>query len=131
MKEKEKSDLEEIVQAIHDKKGFNILVLDVQKISSLTYYFVLAEGRVNRHLKAIANEVLDRMAKAGRKPYHTEGQGDGEWVVLDFSDIIVHLFTPDVREKYGLEEVWRDSKLIECEVTDLDTTGPQGDFDDF
>ena len=105
--------LEEIVKAIQDKKGFNILVLDVQEISSLTSYFVIAEGRVERHLKAISDEVLDRMAKLGRKPYQIEGIADGDWLVVDYGDVMVHLFKPAVREKYGLEEVWRESKIVD------------------
>ncbi len=105
--------LEEIVKAIQDKKGFNILVLDVQEISTLTSYFVIAEGRVERQLKAICNEVIDRMAKLGRQPYQLEGGSDGDWVVVDYGDIMVHLFKPAVRERYGLEEVWRDSKIVD------------------
>jgi ribosome-associated protein len=105
--------LEQLVRAIQDKKGFNILVLDVQKISSLTYYFVIAEGRVERHLRAIADEAVDRMAKLGCKPYMTEGEKDGGWLVLDFGEMIVHLFTPHMRDKYRLEEVWREGKIVD------------------
>ena len=105
--------LEEIVKAIQEKKGFNILVLDVQNVSTLTSYFVIAEGRVERHLKAISDEVMDRMAKLGRKPYQVEGIADGDWLVVDYGDVMVHLFKPTVREKYGLEEVWRESKIVD------------------
>jgi ribosome-associated protein len=119
--------LEEIVKAIQDKKGFNILVLDVQEISTLTYYFVIAEGRVERHLKAISDEVIDRMEKVGRRPYHVEGIGDGDWAVVDFGDIMIHLFKPTVREKYGLEEVWRESKIVDFPDLELPLAGDSND----
>lgn len=128
---KDNSELEEIVQGIQDKKGFNILVLDVQEISSLTYYFVLAEGRVERHLKAISDEVLERMAKLGHKPLMIEGEDGGDWLVIDFGDIMVHLFKPSVREKYGLEEVWRDSKLVDCGIDEKANADNSADFNDF
>lgn len=129
MVEEGSSDIEEIVRAIQDKKGFNVLVLDVKDVSTLTYYFVIAEGRVERHLKAICDEVIDRMAKKGRKPYHLEGVGDGDWLVMDFGDILVHLFKPTVREKYGLEEVWRDSKIVDLPY--IESGVEPGEFNDF
>lgn len=116
--------LEEVVKAIQAKKGFNILVLDVQKISSLTYYFVIAEGRVERHLRAIADEVRDRMAAFGAKPYMVEGESEGGWLVLDFGEMMVHLFIPQMRDKYRLEEVWHDGQIVDYPVVDT-----VGDFE--
>lgn len=111
------SPVEEIVKAIHNKKGFNILVLDVHDVSTLTSYFVIAEGRVERHLKAISDEILDRLSKVKRKPIHLEGVSD-DWIVVDYGDVIIHLFKPDVREKYALEKMWHEGKIVDIAIED-------------
>lgn len=116
-------ELEEIVKAVEEKKGFNTLVLDVQQISSLTYYFILSEGHVERHLKAISDEIIGQMAKRGRKPLCLEGIGE-DWVAIDFGEIIVHLFTPLAREKYRLEETWCEGEIVECELDGSRETCP-------
>ncbi len=111
------SPVAEIVRAIHDKKGFNILVLDVQDVSTLTSYFIIAEGRVERHLKAISGEILERLNKLQKKPLHLEGESD-DWLVVDYGDVIIHLFKPEVREKYALEEMWREGKIVDIAIED-------------
>ncbi len=128
MAKETESPVEEVVKAIRDKKGFNILVLDVQEVSTLTSFFVIAEGRVERHLKAMADEVLDRLRKCGRKPIHFEGETGADWVVVDFGDIIVHLFKPEVREKYSLEQMWKDSKIVDYPCTDEPLADGNEDF---
>lgn len=105
-----------ICQAIVDKKGFNIVVLDVRGVSSMTDYFVIAEGNVERHVTALAQHVVDEMCKKGQKPVHVEGMGEGNWVVLDYLDIIVHFFIPDLRQYYSLEEVWKEGTVVSVPV---------------
>ncbi len=105
-----------IAQTIYDKKGFNILVLDVQGASTLTDYFIIAEGNVDRHLRAISLHLQDNLRKIGEKPWHVEGDQSDDWVVLDYCDFVIHLFTPDMREKYGLEQLWKEATVVDVNI---------------
>ena len=105
-----------ISQTIYDKKGFNILALDVIGISSICDYIIIAEGNVERHLKAIANEIIEELKKVNEKPFHVEGFQDSDWIVIDYLDIIVHLFKPEIRETYALEKLWQKGKIIDLEI---------------
>lgn len=113
--------LNRIAQVIYDKKGVNILALDVKDISSITDYVVIAEGNVDRHVIALARAIMDELHEEGRKPLHSEGLQVGDWVVLDFGDVMVHLFQPGLREKYSLEKLWSESKIVDVEI---DVSGP-------
>ena len=108
--------LDLLAQSIFDKKGFNILALDVRKISTMADYFVIAEGSVDRHVKAIAQEIVARAKESGVSPLHVEGLQDGDWVVVDFGDVVIHLFIPELREKYSIEEVWREGKIVDVSI---------------
>ncbi len=105
-----------IAQVIFDKKGFNILALDVRGISSLTDFLVIAEGNVDRHLQAMAHLIIDALKKMGISPYIVEGMEGGEWIVLDYLNVIVHLFLPVFREKYRLEQLWKKGKIVELKI---------------
>lgn len=105
-----------IAQTIYDKKGFNILALDVRGISSITDFIIIAEGNVERHIKAIAGEIIEQLKKVNEKPIHVEGMGESDWVVLDYLNIIVHLFKPGLREKYALEKLWDKAKIIDLAI---------------
>ncbi len=108
--------LNSIAQMIYDKKGFNILALDVQGISTITDYLLIAEGNVDRHVVSMAKEIVEGMGELGEKPIHTEGLQTGDWIVLDYGQVMIHLFTPGLREKYSLERLWPDSKLVELDI---------------
>lgn len=108
--------LNEIAQTIFDKKGFNILVLDVRGISTMTDYFIIAEGNVDRHVQALSMALIDQLKEEGYDPLHVDGQRDGEWVVLDYSDFVIHLFIPDLRQKYALEQLWHEGKIIDVKI---------------
>ena len=103
-------------QSLFDKKAFNILALDVRGISTLTDYFLIATGTSDRHVIALADTVMDHLKRAGEKPIHVEGARDGDWVVLDFGDIILHLFQEQIREKYCLEELWHEAKVVDLNI---------------
>lgn len=105
-----------IAQSISDKKGFNIIALDVKGLSSITDYLVIAEGNVDRHVMAIARNVQDDLSEKGEKPAFVEGLKDGDWIVLDYGEVMVHLFMPEMREKYQLERLWQDAKLIDLDI---------------
>lgn len=115
MKRKPIAMLNSIAQMIYDKKGLNILALDVQGLSTITDYLLIAEGNVDRHVVSIAKEIVEGMEESGEKPIHTEGMQTGDWVVIDYGQIMIHLFTPGLREKYSLERLWPDSKLVELD----------------
>jgi len=108
--------LDLIAQAIYDKKGLNILALDLRGISSITDYVVIAEGTVDRHVIALARAVMDTLSAEGLKPMHTEGLMVGDWVVLDYSFVIVHLFLPALRDTYHLEELWKEAEIVDLRI---------------
>jgi len=102
-----------IAQAIYDKKGINILALDVTGLSSITDCIVIAEGNVDRHTVAIARAIMDAVDE---KPLRVEGLQSGDWIVLDYVEVMVHLFMPGLREKYALEKLWKESQIIDLEI---------------
>lgn len=108
--------VQKICQGLVDKKGENILALDVQGISSITDYFIIAEGSVGRHVNALAHHVMEIAEEANLPLLHKEGLAEGDWVVLDYMDIIVHLFIPELRHYYSLEEVWKEGKVLSIPV---------------
>lgn len=105
-----------IGQAIYDKKGQNTLALDVRGTSTITDFVIIAEGNVDRHVVAIAEAISSVTRESGSPPIHSEGLQSGDWVVLDFLDIMVHIFSPGLREKYQLEQLWRDGKIVDLNI---------------
>lgn len=105
-----------IAQVIYDKKGMNILALDVNGISSITDYVIIAEGNVDRHVAAIGRSIIDDLNERNIAVLHVEGLKSGDWVVLDYGGIMVHLFMPGLREKYCLERLWSDSKIVDLAI---------------
>jgi ribosome-associated protein len=96
-----------------NKKAENIVILDVQKISSVTDYFVIASGTSEPHLRAIVEEITGKLRdENGVRPRAVDGTVHGAWVVLDFFDVIVHIMRQDVRERYDLEGLWGDAKPV-------------------
>ena len=93
-----------------NKKAENVVILDVRKLSSVTDYFVIASGTSEPHLRAIVNELTDRLWEDEQiKPRRAEGGPAAAWQVLDFFDVIVHVMRHDAREKYNLESLWGDA----------------------
>ncbi len=116
MNKQDRANLNAISQAIFDKKGVNILALDVRGLSSMTDYFIIAEGSVNRHVKALCREIKSKAQEAGLSLFHIEGDNEGDWIVIDCGDIVIHLFTPEMREKYAFEEVWKNASIVDVEI---------------
>lgn len=109
--------LNAIAQIIYDKKGRNILAIDVRGLSSLTDYLLIAEGNVDRHVSSIAKTIVDEMeGEKGPHLIHSEGLRSGDWVVLDYGDVTVHLFMPNLRERYALEKLWEESKIVDLDI---------------
>ena len=109
--------IQSIGQAIYDKKGFNILAIDVRDVCSFTDFFIIAEGNVEQHVLGITDTILDQLGKIGEKPIHMEGTTPGEWVVLDYGEAVIHLFIPFLREKYQLEKLWSRGKIVDLNLT--------------
>lgn len=108
--------LNQIAQVVYDKKGFNILAVDVQGLSSITDYILIAEGNVDRHVSSIARAVVDELHEKGEKLVHSEGLKTGDWIVLDFGEVMVHIFSPNLREKYSLERLWQECKIVDLDI---------------
>jgi ribosome-associated protein len=98
-----------IRKAIEDKKGFDIEVLDIKKISTIADYFVIASGNSKSQVLSIVDEIEDKMASNG---YETitgkEGYSSAKWIILDYDDVVVHIFKKEDREYYNLERLWKE-----------------------
>lgn len=104
-------------KALDDKKGEDIKVIDISQISVLADYFIIANGTNANQVNALVDSVEEELSKAGYDVKQREGYGLGNWVLLDFGDIIVHVFDKENRLFYDLERIWRDGKSVE--VADL------------
>jgi ribosome-associated protein len=100
------------VDALEDKKGEDILLLDLKDIAGFTDYFVLCNGTSDRMLDALAKTVVDDMRKQYKKKGRVEGEARGGWLVVDYGDVVLHLFSPDQRDYYKLEELWSEGKVL-------------------
>ncbi len=105
--------VDQIIEGLEDIKGENILVLDLRNLeNSICDFFVIAEGNSNTQVNALANAVEKRVREnLNDKPWHTEGSGNAEWVLLDYVHVAVHIFQRSVREFYDLESLWGDAKI--------------------
>lgn len=103
---------EVVVQGMLEKKGLEIVKLDMREVhATLSDYFVICHADNNIQVNALANSVEDEVYKAfGQDPWHKEGQSNGEWVLLDFVDVVVHIFKKEKRDHYRLEDLWGDAK---------------------
>jgi ribosome-associated protein len=101
------SSLQQVVlDALHDMKAVDVKALDVRGLTDITDTMVVASGTSDRHVKSIADRVVQRCKEAGFRPYGLEGERDGEWVLLDLQDVVLHVMLPRVREFYALEKLW-------------------------
>lgn len=100
------------VNAIDDRKGNAILVLDLRGLNDATDYFIIASGTSDAHVRGLADGVMRAMDAAGHPTHHVEGLPTGRWVLLDFVDLVVHLFHPETRAFYQLERLWQDAPAL-------------------
>lgn len=101
------------LDALDAHKGEEIVVLDMRGVAGFTDTMVLCTGRSHPHTQALADAVQERLRSDGIKPAHVEGRAEGNWILLDYLDLIVHVFTPESRQFYQLEKLWRDAPMLE------------------
>ena len=103
-------------KALDDKKAEDIKVIDISEISVLADYFIIANGTNESQVRALVENVEEELSKAGYEAKQREGYGLGNWVLLDFGNVIVHVFDKENRLFYNLERIWRDGKYIDVDV---------------
>ena len=103
----------QIISAAHtasdDKQGIDPVILDIRKLTDIADYFLLVHGNSDRHVRAIAQNIMDTLEEKGVSLWHVEGMDGGRWVLLDFGDVIAHVFYHETREFYSLERLWGDA----------------------
>jgi ribosome-associated protein len=100
-------------EAAASRKALQMTAIDIRKIASFAEFFLVCSGTSTRQVQAIADEVTDRLKKErGSRPLHIEGYEAGTWILLDYGDLIVHVFTEEAREFYQLERLWRDADRV-------------------
>jgi ribosome-associated protein len=113
----EADDLEKLMiaaAAASERKALDMVAIDIRKIASFAEYFLVCSGTSTRQVQAIADEVMEKLREArDARPLHTEGYETAMWILLDYGDLIVHVFTEDSRQFYQLERLWRDAERVE------------------
>jgi len=107
--------ISKIIGGIDDVKGVKVNILDLREIqNTVCSYFIICNGTSNTHVNAIVNSVQKTVSKnLKEKPYHTEGQENSEWVLIDYIDVVVHVFQKQIRDRYNLENLWGDARSIQ------------------
>ncbi len=109
--------MEKMITKIHelllDKKAQDIVTLSLVEVTTIADYFILATGTSSTHINALSEYIEQELAKERIFPKHKEGKRKGEWVLMDYSDIVIHIFNKELREYYDLERIWNDAKRIE------------------
>ncbi|MBM4276102.1 MAG: ribosome silencing factor [Deltaproteobacteria bacterium] len=103
------------VHTLTARKGLDVVVLDVKKLCSFADYFIIASGASKRQVMALADYVEEAVARAGAKPLGVEGIQEGVWVLMDYNDVVIHIFIESLRDFYNLEGLWADAPRITSE----------------
>ena len=103
------------VNAVLNRKAIQVVILDVRKLTSVADAFIICSGRSNRQVTAIADSVQRDLKKKGKKPLNVEGKKEGHWVLMDYGDVIIHIFYESLRKFYDLEGLWIDARRLSAE----------------
>ena len=109
--------MKKAVEFADSKKAKDIKVLELAGLTTLADYFVICSGGSSTQVKAIADEVEEKLSELGVEPYGKEGFSMADWILMDYSDVVVHVFTPDSREFFNIEHLWADAK--EVDISDI------------
>lgn len=109
-----KKTIDVILKVLEDAKALDVIVFEVSKLTSISDYMIIASGRSSRQVNSMAEKVVEAAKENGLKPLGTEGKTEGDWVLVDLGDIIVHIMHPDTREYYQLEKLW-SAETIDAE----------------
>lgn len=104
--------LQDVVQIVEDKKGRDTILLDLQGISMVTDYFLIVTGNSTTQVKAITDNLSEKLPEQGLAVLRIEGLQEAKWVLVDCGDLVIHVMTPDQREFYNLERLWGDAKVV-------------------
>ncbi|MFA5809947.1 MAG: ribosome silencing factor [Thermoleophilia bacterium] len=107
---------QEIAKLAAGKKAEDTVILDMKNVCSYTDYFVITSGRSSRQTKAIGDEIRIEMKKEGEVVLRVEGEPRGDWILMDYMQVVVHIFTPEARDFYRLENLWREAPRVEVEA---------------
>ena len=113
-----------IAELIFNKKGYGVKILDLKEVATFTDYFVICSADSDTQVKAIADEIDKSLRDSGLKSWHKEGYRALNWVLIDYVDVVVHVFKKDMREFYNLEKLWGDANIIEVEDPALKKAEP-------
>ncbi len=102
-----------VINAMEEKKAEDIRIIGIEEISSIADYFIIASGKNVNQVHAIADEIEEKLGRAGMNPKQIEGYQNANWVLMDYGDLIVHVFDQDNRLFYNLERIWKDGKAID------------------
>lgn len=100
-------------KAALEKKAFNVTILELKKASSVTDYFLICSGRSDRQVQAIAESIEEKMGEKGARPLGEEGMREGRWILMDYDDVVVHIFYDPLRRHYDLEGLWIEAPRID------------------
>ncbi len=103
------------IKALEDKKGNDIRVIDIQDVSIIADYFIIASGSNRNQVQTMADNVEEVLGRSGYEPRQLEGYGTATWILMDYNDIIVHIFSEEDRLFYDLERIWRDGKNVDID----------------
>ena len=118
-----------VMDAVDDLKAIDPLVLDLREIASFTDYLVMCTGSSDRHVQAVADGIRERLRTAGVTPLHTEGYEQASWVLVDYVDFLVNVFTSEARDFYQLDRVWRDAPVLVGERPESSSHGDESPED--
>lgn len=111
-------ELSRVIETARGKKAADLVVLDLRGLASFTDFFLICTGNSNRQMKTISDAVEEELAKLRVKPSHLEGYPHGDWLLMDYVDFVVHIFTPRSRRHYDLERLWGDAGRLEIDADD-------------
>lgn len=113
-----------VVEAARSKKALDIRIVDVQGIATFTDTFAFMSGTSDRHNRAVSDAIFERLKLEGERPFSTEGDQNGNWILMDYGDLIIHVMDEDTRRHYNLEGLWNQGRLLELPPEPVPTPIP-------